>query len=114
MDRLPAGGDPAGVRIEKEEEDHAEGHEVHVDEEKDAAVVEAPARPHAAESVDGAGGRGESGQGEEGCGTVVGEVREKKSDAEAKENECASTEQGGVTRIEEVDAHVARDRLDLT
>ena len=29
---LSRGGDPAGVGVEEEEEDHAEGHEIHIDE----------------------------------------------------------------------------------
>jgi hypothetical protein len=111
--RLLAGGDPSGVRVEEEEEDHAESHEVHVDEEKDSAVVEAPARLHAAEGIDCAGDSDESGNNEEGRGAIVGEVREKKRDAETQEDKCASTKQGSVTRIEEVNTHVTAYRLDL-
>ena len=58
-------GDPEGVGVEKEEEDHAEGHEIHVDEEEDAAVVEAPASLHATKSVCSAGGGGEGGEDED-------------------------------------------------
>ena len=80
---LLTGGDPAGIGVEEEEEDHAEGHEVHVDEEEDTAVVEAPAWLHAADGVDGAGGCDEGGHGEKYSGAVVGEVREEKGEAEA-------------------------------
>ena len=83
-------GDPAGVGVEEEEENHAEGHEVHVDEEEDSAVIETPAGLHAADSVYGAGGRGDGGDDEQWGGAVVGEIREQNSDAEAQENECAS------------------------
>ncbi len=65
-----------GVGIEEEEENHAEGHEIHVDEQKDAAVVEAPASLHAADGVRGAGDGEESGEDEKRRGVVVREVRE--------------------------------------
>ena len=58
-------GDPASVGVEEEEEDHADGHEVHVDEEEDSAVVEAPAPLHATNGVRGAGGGGEGGEDED-------------------------------------------------
>ena len=112
--RLLAGSDPAGIGIQKKEEDHAERHQIHVDEEKHAAVVEAPARSHTAECVHCTDRRSESWKRKERCGSVMGEVREKKSNPEADENECASTDQGGVTRIEKFDAHVTSYRLDLT
>ena len=66
--RLPTlarGGDPEGVGVKEEEENHAEGHEIHVDEEEDAAVVEAPAPLHATDGVRGAGGGGEGGEDED-------------------------------------------------
>ena len=80
---LLTGGDPTGIGVEEEEEDHAEGHEVHIDEEEDTAVVEAPAGLHAADGVDGASDCSEGGHGEKYGGAVVGEVREKKSQAKA-------------------------------
>ena len=55
------GGDPEGVGVEEEEEDHAEGHEIHVDEKEDAAVIEAPASLHATNGVCSASGGGEGG-----------------------------------------------------
>jgi hypothetical protein len=65
---------PAGVGIEEEEENHAQGHQVHVDEEENTTVVEAPARLHAADGVDGAGDSGEGRENEERCGAVMREV----------------------------------------
>jgi hypothetical protein len=112
--RLLAGSDPTGIRVEEKEEDHAERHEIHVDKEEYATVVEAPARLHAAECIHCAGRGSESGQCKERRGAVVGKVREEKSNPETDENECASTYQGGVTRIEKIDAHVTSYRLDLT
>jgi hypothetical protein len=59
------GGDPEGVGVEEEEENHAEGHEIHVDEKEDATVIEAPAPLHATDGVRGAGGSGEGGEDED-------------------------------------------------
>ena len=47
------GADPEGIGIEEEEEDHSDGHQVHVDEQEHAAVVEAPAGLHAPDGVGG-------------------------------------------------------------
>jgi len=65
VDRLMRGGDPESVGVEKKKENHAEGHEVHVDKEEDAAVVEAPSTLHATDGVDSAGDGEESGEDEE-------------------------------------------------
>jgi hypothetical protein len=83
--RLMRGGDPEGVGVEEEEENHAEGHEVHVDQENDAAVVEAPAPLDAANGVCGAGGGGEGGEDEERSG-----VDERKA---GEEDGCGETGQ---------------------
>jgi hypothetical protein len=71
---LARGGDPEGVRVEEKEENHAEGHEIHVDEEEDAAVVEAPAPLHATNGVRGAGGGGEDREDEDGCAVDLREA----------------------------------------
>jgi hypothetical protein len=63
-----------GVGIEKEEEDHAKGHEVHIDEEEDSPVVEAPARLHAADGVGSASDGGERREDKERCGSVAREA----------------------------------------
>jgi hypothetical protein len=73
---LVRGGDPAGVGVEEEEENHAEGHQVHVDQEEDSAVVKAPARLHATNRVDRAEDGGQGGDDEKRSGAVVGEVGE--------------------------------------
>jgi hypothetical protein len=86
--RLPTlarGGDPKGVGVEEEEEDHAEGHEIHVDEKDDATVVEAPAPLHATNGVRGAGGGGEGGEDEERSGVDLREAGE--------EDGCEQTDQ---------------------
>jgi hypothetical protein len=105
---LLRGGDPAGVGIEEEEEDHAEGHEVHVDAEEDAAVVEAPAGLHAADGVDGAGDGGYGGKDEQRRSAVVGEVGELEGDAKTDEDENIPAYQGSMTRIEDGMFHVRR------
>jgi hypothetical protein len=73
---LARGDDPVGVRVEEQEENHAEGHEVHVDEEKDTTMVEAPAPLHATDGVGGAKDGNQRGKEEERCGVVVREVGE--------------------------------------
>jgi hypothetical protein len=98
-------GDPEGVGIEKEEEDHAEGHEVHVDEEENASVVEAPAPLHAANSVDGASDSDESGEDEQWSCAAVRKARDRKSCGEAEKNKDAAAYQGTRTRIEKTGQH---------
>jgi hypothetical protein len=71
---LVRGGDPAGVGVEEEEENHAEGHEVHIDQKEYAAMVETPARLHATDRIDRAGDGGKGGKDKEESGAVVGEV----------------------------------------
>ena len=100
------GGDPASVGVEEEEENHAESHEVHVDAEDDASVIEAPAALHATDGVGGAGDGEEDGKDEEGSGAVVGEVREEERDAETDEYEEAAASKRVGTRIEEGMFHV--------
>jgi hypothetical protein len=98
---LLGGCDPAGVGVEEEEENHAEGHEVHVDAKDDAGVIEAPAALHAADGVGCAGDGEQGGDDEEGGGVVVREVGEEKSDGETEENQEAAAQKGVGTRVEE-------------
>src|SRR5260370_11656912 len=74
LTRLGAGGEPGHVGIEEEEDDHADGHDVHVDAEDDSGVVVAPAGLHAADGVGGAEGGDQGGEDEQEVGAVVGEV----------------------------------------
>ncbi len=62
------------VRVEEQEENHAEGHEVHIDEQKDATVVEAPTALHAADGVCRAEDCDQSGENEKWGGLVAREV----------------------------------------
>jgi hypothetical protein len=98
---LLGGCDPAGVGVEEEEENHAEGHEVHVDAKDDAGVIEAPATLHAADGVGCAGDGEQGGEDEEGGSVVVGEVGEETSDGETEENQEAAAQKGMGMRIEE-------------
>jgi hypothetical protein len=104
--------DPVGVGVEEEEEDHAESHEVHVDEENDAGVVEVPAPLHASDCVDGAGHCSQGREGQQHSGVVVREVGEQQGYPEADEDEDASTEKGWKARVEPGVSHTARNRVE--
>jgi len=98
-------GDPEGVRVEEEEENHAQGHEVHVDEEEDATVIEAPAALHAADGVCGAGGGGEGGENEERCGMDLGEAGEEDGYEQTCQDKQNGAEEGSLARIEKAGEH---------
>lgn len=74
---------PAGVGIEEEEEDHGEGHDVHVKKQHDAAVVEAPFEAEAAEGFVGSPERADDGEGEGPVGVDLWESGEEQGGAEA-------------------------------
>jgi len=80
-------GYPKHVGVEQEEENQADGHEVHIDEEENAAVVEAPTTLNAADSVHHAEDGDQRWQDEQGRATVVREVRERERDCDAEKNE---------------------------
>jgi len=101
-----------GVGVEEEEEDHAESHEIHVDEEDDAGVVEAPGPLQTTDRVDGACSCGESGNGQQHGGVVMREVREQQGYREADEDEDASSEKRRNTRVEPGASHTARNRVE--
>jgi hypothetical protein len=84
---LARGDDPVGVRVEEQEENHAEGHEVHVDQEENTTMVEAPAPLHAADGVGGAGDGDEEGQDEKEIGVDGGEAGDKEREAEAEKDQ---------------------------
>jgi hypothetical protein len=102
---LSRGGDPVGVGIEEEEEDHAEGHEVHVDQEKDAAVIEAPATLHATDSVGGAGHGDQCGEDEEWVGVDGGKTGDLNREGKAEKDEQNAAEEGSLARVEEAREH---------
>ena len=76
-----------GVGVEEQEENHAKSHEVHVDQEENTAMVEAPPALHATDSVGGAQDGDERGKDEERSGAVVGEVSETDGCGEAGQYE---------------------------
>ena len=78
------------VGVEEEEEDYAEGHEVHVNQEEDARVIEAPAPLHAADCVRSAGDCDQGGNDEEWSGMVAGEVGEEDGHTETTKYEETS------------------------
>ena len=104
-------GDPAGVGVEEEEENHAEGHEIHVDEQKDAAMVETPTALHAANGVRGARHGEECRENEKQGGAVVGKVGEEDGYSEADENEEVAPEKGSPARIEKAGEHTILNDL---
>ena len=71
-----------GVGVEEEEENHAERHEIHVDEKENTAMVEAPAALHATDGVGGACDGGERGEDEEQRGAVAREAGDEDRRAE--------------------------------
>jgi hypothetical protein len=102
---LARGGDPEGVRVEEKEENHAEGHEIHVDEEEDAAVVEAPAPLHATNGVRGAGGGGEDREDEDGGAVDLREAGDGDGCEQTDQDKQDATEERSLARIEEAGEH---------
>jgi hypothetical protein len=103
---LLRGGDPEGVGVEEEEENHAEGHEVHVDEKEDATVVEAPAPLHATDGVRSTGGGCDGGEDEERSGVDLGEVGEEDGCGETGQDKEAAAKEGSLARIERAGEHM--------
>jgi hypothetical protein len=110
---LLRGGDPEGVGIEEEEEDHAEGHEVHVDEQEDAAVIEAPAALHAANRVGSSGGGGEKGEDKAGGALDLGEAGEGDGSEQTDQDKQNASQKGSLARIENVGGHHGPEQLNL-
>ena len=75
------------VWVEEQEENHAEGHEVHVDQKENSAVVEAPTSLHATDGVGSAGYCDERGEDEERSGVVAREVGEDDGYCQTGKNE---------------------------
>lgn len=94
------------VRVEEEEEDHAQSHEVHVDAEEDAGVVEAPAALDAADGVNGAKDGEQGGKKDEEIGTAVGEAGEQDGGEKREEYEQIGAKKRVTAEIEEYRAVV--------
>jgi hypothetical protein len=102
---LVRGGDPEGVGVKEEKENHAEGHEIHVDEEEDATVVEAPAALHATNGVRSAGGGGEGGEDEAWGAVDLREAGEEDCREETDQDKEDAAEEGSLARIEKAGEH---------
>src|ERR1700733_12646963 len=94
-------GEPVQVGIEEEKDDHADGHEIHVDQENDAGVVEAPAALEAAGGVGDAEDGEDHGEDEQRRGAVVGEVGEQYGGGQRAKDEQASADEGMTAEMEE-------------
>ena len=92
-------GDEVGE--EEQEEDQGEDEEIHVEAEKDASVVEAPAALHAACGVYGAGDGGECGQNKPERGAQVGWMREQDGAGTAAEDNDVCPNQRWRARVED-------------
>ena len=99
------GRDPEGVGVEEEEENHAEDHEIHVDEKDDTAVIEAPAPLHASDGVRGAGGGGEGGEDEDRCGMDLREAGEEDGREQTGQDKQDAAWEGSLARIEKAGEH---------
>jgi len=102
---LARGGDPEGVGVEEEEENHAEGHEIHVDEKEDATVIEAPAPLHASDGVRGAGGGCEGGEDQDRGAVDLREAGEEDCCEEAGQDKEDAAWEGSLARIEKAGEH---------
>ena len=104
--------DPAGIGVEQEEENHAEGHQVHVDEQDDSAVVPAPTRAHAAEVIKRTGDCNECEDRDPWARPIVGKIGEQDRSGQAEKDQKPSSQEGSVARIEEAIDHAASDSLE--
>ena len=94
-----------GIGIKQEEENHAQGHEIHVDQQEYATVIEAPAPLHATNRVDGAGKSDKTGQNEKGIWMDNGEAGDQKRESQAQKNQQNATEEGSLARVENARGH---------
>ena len=93
--------EPEEVGVDEEEEDHGAGHEVHIEAEQNASVVEVPAALHAAGGIERSPGAAEGGEQEQGVGAQVREVRNENGSEDADEDQGVATGQGVLARVEE-------------
>ena len=96
---------PLCVGVEEQEEDHGERSDVHVEQQKDAAVVEAPAETQAAGGFPGSPERGECGENERPGGVDLRESGEDEGCGEAGQNQESSANKRTMTDMEESGEH---------
>ena len=106
---LVGGTEPDEVGVEEEEGDQGDGHEVHVEAEEDAAVVEAPAALDAAESVGGADEGSEQRKDDPEGGLDVWGVGEECGEGDADEDKGVAACERLDARVEGGDVHAAQD-----
>jgi hypothetical protein len=92
---------PVRIRVEQEEENHAEHHEITVDAEDDASVIPTPGGSHAADGICRAKDGGEEWQKEKGCSTIMGKVCKDEGECKRQEDEKVGPRQGTFARIED-------------
>ena len=100
-DASATGADPEEVRVEEEEQDQRDCHEIHVDAEDDAAVVEAPAALDAADGFRGPDEGDERRQQEQERRLEMREVGQRYGNQDAGEDERVATGQRVIARVEE-------------
>ena len=93
--------EPLGVGIKEEEDDEREGEDVGVEQEHDAAVVEAPAALEAADRLPCAPAGEDGGEQQQGRGAHVRKAAEDESQDHAAEDEHGSADEGAAPYIED-------------
>ena len=93
--------EPEEVGVDEEEEDHGAGHEVHIEAEQNASVVEVPAALHAAGGIERSPGAAEGGEQEQGVGAQVREVGEPHGHGKAAQNERVASGEGTLAGMKE-------------
>jgi hypothetical protein len=86
---------------QQEEEDKEDGHQIHQQEQDDAAVVEAPSRLDASHGIEHAQ-QGEAGGNEQQqCGAAVREAGEQERQGEAADHQQIAAKQGASAQVED-------------
>jgi hypothetical protein len=78
--------DPLHIRIEKQKQDHCQRQYVHIDAEQYTRVIDAPARPEAAQRIVGSIGSGQGGKQEEKRRAIMGKMRDYERDEKTAED----------------------------
>lgn len=91
---------PERIGIEKEEKHNTQSHQIHVDHQEYASVIEAPAGPHTSKVIDRSGNSDEDGQDKQRGGMVIRKIGEQDRDAKAEENQERAPKKRTATRVE--------------
>ncbi len=90
-----------GIRVNEEEEDHAERHQVHIDAEDDSGMVVVPPAAHAAHGIGGADYGKRGGDEEQQGSAIVREVGEQDRGKEAGEHQKVAAGQRALAQVED-------------